>query len=324
MLQSNQFTFAQSKNEEVLPFVSQITEADKELLKKTVLQFRPDSNYYEDSWGYIIQSTRYGGFKWYDKKNGSLLFFGRKSDSESTIVVPCFFAEPKYLSKVIETIQKALQTQKTILKNINPDQVQKFVSCGFRPYKPNEAWGIEAPLDDQTYPQSIVRLKSVVELQGKAYHNLRKTLRKDAHAIIREYKDEDLKSVLKVFASRDTNILGYKHSKHGVFYVSHVMYPTADIDKFVIIDKATDEIVGFTATSEINPTHAAFVALLFKPELKVTSIWGIYQTMVLICKKGYETVNFGGSESEGTDTFVKRNFHPYKQIAKTHLVYGPK
>ena len=324
MLQTNQFTLTQTKDVAIIPFVSPITEADKELLKNTVLRFRPNSSYYEDSWGYIIQSTRYGGFKWYDKKNGSLIFFGRKSDSETTIVVPCFFAEPKYLSKVIETVQKTLQTQRTILKNINPDQIKKFLPYGFRPYNNNEAWGIEARYDDQTFPQSIVHLKDVIESEGKGYHNLRKILRKKTNANIREYTDDDLKGVLRVFASRDTNILSYPHSKHGVFYVSHVMYPTSEVDKYVILDKNTEEIIGFTATSEINRKNAAFVALLFKPVLRIESVWGIYQTMIKTYKKGYENLNFGGSESEGTDTFVKRNFQPFKQIAKTHLIYDPK
>ncbi|MGH7203204.1 MAG: hypothetical protein ACREHC_02035 [Candidatus Levyibacteriota bacterium] len=324
MLQSNIFKFVRANHEALSPFISAITEADKTLLEQTVSKFRPTSDNYEDSWGYVIQATRYGGFKWYDKKNGYLIFFGRKSDSESTIVVPSFFAEPKYLRTVISTIQASLKTQRTILKNINPSDIKTFARHGFRPYKNTEAWGIEARYDDQTYPQNIVDLKQVIDLKGKGYHNLRKILRKDANAIIRKYSDKDLKGVLKVFSSRDKSLLAHPLSGHGVFYLSHVMYPMADVDKYVILNKTTGEIIGFTAISKITPRNAAYVALLFKTECKIASIWGIYKTMVEIYNKGYDHINFGGSESEGTDTFVGRNFQPIRQIKKTHLIYDPK
>src|SRR5258708_43953 len=110
-----------------LPFLTNITSSDKKLLLKISSYLRPDSINYEDCWGYIIQATRYGGFKWYDPMTESLIFFGRKSDTDATIVVPVFFAESKYLAHVIRTVHETLKAPQIILKNISAQDVDKFI-----------------------------------------------------------------------------------------------------------------------------------------------------------------------------------------------------
>lgn len=304
-------------NKYSVPYVSRITDDDQALLELTQQKFRPQSYYYEDSWGYILQSTRYGGFKWYDPTNGSLIFFGKKSMSDDTLVVPCFFAEPEYLIYVL----KKICNNRAILKNINKIDTNKFLSLGFREYNELEAWDNFTKYDDQTYPQSIVDLKLVTELKGKIYHHLRKTLRKEIHAAIYKYNDEYYNDVLNIFAMKDGYTFYDKEKIHGMYYSSHEMYVTANIDKYVIIDILSNNVLGFTAISRISNDNAAFVALLFKPTIKYASVWGIYKTLEETYKRGYKTVNFGGSESEGTDTFVKRNFHPILQIEKVHLIF---
>src|SRR5258708_36746953 len=84
---------------------SKIVPADRELLYNAVIKFRPNSKNYEDSWGYVIQATRYHGFKVYDPKTGSLIFFGNKAPHDKTLVVPTFCAKPEYLHQVVRRIQ---------------------------------------------------------------------------------------------------------------------------------------------------------------------------------------------------------------------------
>ena len=300
------------------PYINKITPEDKKLLQKTVLRLRPNSKNYEDSWGYIIQATRNGGFKWYDKKTNSLIFFGKKSAADSTLVVPLFLCEIDYLAKVVSQIQQTMKLTKIVLKNVNSDEVLPLASYGFRKYKKNEGWSKESRFDDQTYPQLVVDLKKVSEAKGKLYHHLRKALRKNPNADIRKYLDSDKKAVLKIFAAKDGNS---KKATTGKYYSSHHMYVSADVDKFVITDNNTGNIIGFTATSAITPTSTAFVALLFKPKVKIASVWGIYQTMMLQYKKGFTTINFGGCETEGTYNFAQRTFRPVIELEKTHLIY---
>jgi hypothetical protein len=101
------------------------------------------------------------------------------------------------------------------------------------------------------------------------------------------------------------------------------MYATADIDKYVILDKTSGEIIGFTATSNISPKTTAYVASIFKPGVKVASVWGIYQTLLIKYQEKFEFANLGGCETEGTYNFMRRTFRPVERIEKVHLIYAP-
>jgi hypothetical protein len=320
-MNNNRLLIMHTAIEDTSSNLSSIVPSDRELLSQTVHKFRPRSKNYEDSWGYVIQATRYGGFKWYDKKTGALIFFGRKSDIDPSLVVPSFFATPKYLASAIKKVQEALHAPQTVLKNVDPEDVKKFQDYGFRPYHKKEKWSDLARFDDQTFPQQIVDLQKVTELKGKEYHHLRKALRKDPNATLRKYKKTDRKGVLSLFSFRDGNpLLGLKKEK-GMYYVSHAMYPSAKLDKYVLINKETGHIIGFTAISEITKQTGAFVALIFNPGIKIASVWAIFQTLAASYNKGFKAISFGGSETEGTDTFVKRTFQPVEKIERTHLVY---
>ena len=158
--------------------VSPLTPQDKELFQKTILKFRPLTNHYEDSWGYIIQATRYGGFKWYDKRTGSLILFGRKSKEDNILVVPNFIAKISYLKDVLNKIMEQENISKVIIKNVNPLDKLLFLAQGFREYKDDESWDKYAPYDDQTFPQLVIDLNRLAVPKGRQYRNLRTALRK--------------------------------------------------------------------------------------------------------------------------------------------------
>src|SRR6266700_6963841 len=104
MNQDNLISIIQPSINRIYPFasLSKICLTDKELLQKEIIRIRPESKNYEDSWGYIIQATRYGGFKWYDSHTHSLIFFGRKSQNDPTLVIPSALAEPEYLGSIVD------------------------------------------------------------------------------------------------------------------------------------------------------------------------------------------------------------------------------
>jgi len=305
------------------PFASfaEIRPADKGLLQETVQRFRPHSKNYEDSWGYIIQATRYGGFKWHDPQTGSLIFFGRKSHTDPALVVPSFFAEPAMLTSVVDGTQHALKAPQTIIKNASLEDVVHLLPYGFRQYEKHEGWSMEARFDDQTYPQQIVDLKKVIEARGKAYTQLRETLRKEHHMSIRTYQKTDRNEVLDVFASKDGNSRRTLEKSKGAYFASHVMYTTADIDKSVVTDNETGKIVGFLATSDISSETTALVASLFRPDARNTRLWSIYQTLVTKYYEGFHLATLGGCETEANYTFKREKFRPIEQLEKTHLVY---
>lgn len=301
--------------------LSSLLPTDKTLLKKAVARFRPHSKNYEDSWGYVIQATRYGGAKWYDPQTGFLIFFGRKSATDSTLVVPLFFADPTYLKKTISIVQTTSKVSSTILKNVDLREVTRLTSLGFRQYHENERWDNLARFDDQTYPQQIVNLELLLQPKGKKYHQLKRILNKKANVFIRTYSESDKDAVLKILSLKDGNT---QIEKNGMYYVSHAMYPSADIDKFIITDCSSGEIIGFTATSDISSKTTALVASFFLPGTKIASVWGIYHTLLTKYYKGFTLANLGGCETAGTYIFLNRLFRPIETLEKTHLIFEQK
>jgi hypothetical protein len=299
-----------------------ISPADKALLQTTVEHFRPGSKNYEDSWGYVIQATRYGGFRLYDSAARALIFFGRKSPIDPSLVVPLFFAESSYLAATVKQVQHALKAPQTILKNVTPADIPALLPYGFREYKDGERWSDAAPFDDQTYPQQIVHLALLDDPKGRKYHQLKRQLNKKPLVTLRPYRETDKAAVLEVFALKDSNTKTIPDKETGMYYASHVVYPSADIDKFVVTDTTTSTIVGFTATSDISARSTALVASIFTPETKIASIWGIHQTLLVKYRAGFQFANLGGTETEGSYTFLRRTFRPIEELEKTHLVYS--
>lgn len=313
-----------TKRNNVLQKVSPLTSQDKELFQKTILKFRPLTNHYEDSWGYIIQATRYDGFKWYDKRTGSLVLFGKKSRRDDTLVVPNFIGKISYLKDVLNKVLEQENISKAIIKNVNPLDKLLFLAQGFREYNDDEYWSKYAPYDDQTFPQLVIDLNRLAVPKGRQYRNLRTALRKPLALDFRKYKSSDKEEVLILFSLRDGNNsknISQEARENGMYYVSHAMYPDASLDKMVFIDRKTNKIIGFIASSDISKRNTCLVASIFKPTVNTESVWGIYQSMLLKYQQGFQQINIGGVETSGTFHFLRRYFRPVEQIAKTHLVY---
>src|SRR6185369_7459837 len=167
-----------------------------------------------------------------------------------------------------------------------------------------------------------VDLKLLKNHFGKIYQNLRTVLNKKTHLRIRKYTEKDSPWVYKIFDLIDEKYSSPKKPSKRDYYISHAMYPAADIDKYVIVSGEDDEIVGFTATSKISSISTALVAALFKPHMGSTSVWGIYQTLISAYDQGYQLINLGGCETKGTHNFMRRTFRPIEQLGKTHLIYS--
>ncbi len=308
------------KQDSLDSYLSSISPRDKDLLQKTVAKFRPNSKNYEDSWGYIIQSTRNKGLKWYDKSTGFLIFFGKKPDDNKTLVVTSFFAKHNYLKNVVRKVMRSLKIRKTIIKNINPDDVPSLTSLGFRSYRENEYWSVGARFDDQTYPQLIIDLQNVVEAKGPKFHLIRTALRKNPNIVMRKYTDNDKDKILEILATKDGNSVNSKDKTKGMYYSAHAMYPSSETDKYVFIDTATNRIIGFIATSDISPTIAASVASIFLPETRKLGIWCAYQVFLAKYTSGYKMISLGGCETVNTYNYAKEKYRPVEQLQKTHMI----
>lgn len=313
-----------SKPADFSSYIAPLSPKDKLLIKATVLKFRPKSISYEDSWGYIIQASRYNGFRWYDPETGYLIFFCNKSEKDPTLVIPNYFAKPEYLAKVIAIVQELKKSPKVILKNISHSDAKALIHAGFRYYRKDEVWSGFAKYDDQTFPQLVIDLDKLAEARGRDYRNLRTALNKSEDYIFRKYRRTDLKKVLEIFALRDGNTLDSPSAKHGMYYASHAIYPPSNIAKYVVEDKVTKKILGFLASSDISGENTALVASVFIPGIKIASIWGMYQALMFKRSQGFRQINIGGFETPGTYNFLRLTFRPVAQLKRLHLVYNPK
>src|SRR6266851_5200788 len=308
-----------NKEEYFSEFLEEISEKDRRLLRTVVQMYAPRSQAFEHSWGYVIQATRYGKLRWHDPRTNSLIFFGRKSSEDHTLVVPIFFADPSYLATTLRVVQKITGASQTILKNIDPKDINKYFPYGFRPYTDNENWDPEARFDDQTFPQLLVDLNAVIKSKGSDYRKLRKYLRRGHKYQIRPYQKRDQEAVLNLLALKDGLSENTGITLSRKFTVSHDMYPLSDTDKFVIEDNKG--IVGFTVTSDISSACTAFCAGIFLPSKPELAPWGLYHTMELKYSQGFEVVNLGGSETQGTMEFKRQLFRPMRELPRTHLIF---
>jgi hypothetical protein len=294
-------------------FLEEISEEDQQLLQTVIHDKAPTSQAFEHAWGYVIQATRYGKLRWYDPRTNSLIFFGRKSSEDHTLVVPTFFATPGYLATTLRIVQKLTGTSQTILKNIDPKAINLYLPYGFKPYTDDENWDPEARFDDQTFPQLLVDLKAVTESKGSDYRKLRKYLRRGNKYQIRPYQKLDREAVLNLLALKDCTTASRKYS------ASHDMYPSSATEKFVIVDN--ERIVGFTVTSDISAECTAFCAGIFLPGKPELAPWGLHHTMEMKYRQGFKTVNLGGSETQGTMEFKRQLFRPMRELPRTHLIF---
>jgi hypothetical protein len=294
--------------------LSSISPKDKALIAEMVQRYRPESKYYEDSWGYIIQSTRFSGFKLHDPVNNSLIFFGRKSASDNTLVIPSYFAPKEQFIKMISDVLKSDESNKLILKNVNLSEIGEFIKCGFREYKDDEFWFEDARYDDQTFPQLVVDLTKLKEARGKKYYKLRSVQNKLKNLLLRNYNMEDKNDALNLFRLKDGQT-------HGMYYSSHEMYPDAPLDKYVTVSKNESKVIGFTALSRVSSDTVALVAAIFNTTYKSSSVWGIYKTLMIAHVQGFKYANLGGTERAGVNNFMKEKFRPVDEIKKTHLIF---
>lgn len=290
-------------------YISKLNEQDKNLLEEMVRDIRPASKAYEDSWGYIIQATRYNGFKLWDFDSKTLIFFSRKPEDEKTLVVPNFFAKPDSLIKVFPKVIALKHCNKIVLKNIDSRNVERFLRLGFRQYAQNENWDKFTKYDDQTYPQPIVNITQAIKMMGNKYRNLRNQVRRNGIYQLRSFNDSDLQEVLTIL----------KRKEKGKYFDSHVMYPTADLEKFVVT--FNNVIEGFIAVSSISSATFALNASIILSKHRGVGVWASYQVFLKKKLEGFKYVNLGGSENPGTYTFKEWNYKPSTYLNRTHLVY---
>lgn len=306
---------------------SRIAPTDRVSLRDLIHQHRPNTTFYEDSWGYIIQATRHGGFKLSQSRGDFVAFFAYKSRERDTLVVPSFFGSAAQLAQAAR-LACAKYGLPVVLKNIAPCNAPSFRAYGFRGYENGEMWSPEAPFDDQTFPQVLVELGGLVHCQGGNYRKLRNVLNRQPCFELHPYLDTHREAVIELLRRKDRTA---RAGSGGLYVQSHEVYldgAAHGLDRYVVV--GNDRVRGFLAMSAITGDTVALCAAIFEEGFKETegikelTPWGIYMALSEKHREGYRFANLGGSESCGTFEFKRQTFNPSMLIHRTHLVWDGK
>ena len=301
--------------------IDQIFPEDRLLLSRAAAIYHPQSLFYEDSWGYVMQATRYQGFKYYNADSDLLIFGGYKSPQDRTISVPVFFGDHRDVVKVLNTISQE-RNCRIILKNVSPSDVDSLCRYGLRKYTDGESWSPEAIYDDQTYPQVIVDLNELIPCHGRAYHKLTNLLNRvnlSGGYEMLPYSSTHKSEVINLIEEKDHQC----SCNSNPYWEAHKMYleDVEDSNRYVITEDGY--VKGFIVTSSISSTATALCAALFRCGSKKDSAWGMYHVLVQEFQNGFKYANLGGSETVGVFEFKRQTFKPSMLIERTHLVWEP-
>jgi len=296
-----------------IPGITPLTIADEALFRSLVRSFRsPDNLNFEDSWAYIMQATRVCPAKFH---SGDFFAALTVKQDHSAIVIPNYFSPffklvEEFAALLARTIQLPI-----ILKNVGTEDVPALTAIGFEPYRKDERWDESSKYDDQTFPQTIIDLNSVVSAFGRKFEDLRRELRCPKLSC-RDYNIYfDYGDVERLLLRKDVRM-------NGLAYDAEIRFLEMDssLNTVALIFFLEGKPVGFSLSDRISEKCIAFNSIIRDYSIPGLFTRLAYATAKVAKERGYRFGNLQGAENEGLHRW-KRKFRPCKEIQKTHLIY---
>ncbi|MFC1722809.1 hypothetical protein ACFL0V_01590 [Nanoarchaeota archaeon] len=279
---------------------------------------------YANSWAYITQACRDTGnlgHRFYDQQ--TLISIGQHND-HTVLVRPLGH---NTVEKTLDLAQRLRQqtSRPVYLKHPSEAQTDQLRSKGFVPMQ-EYPWTPEAPLDDDTYPQLLYDIITVLEA-GHKESNVRRTLARFTNSLI---TDERLMHMHTMpFKPHEwtnqiataTDILMELDGGRNEWYDAHrnmiTNHPTDGISSFLNLGRET---LGFHVYTQIGHQTVGWYANICKYQ----EIPGLSEAFMMIAfshlrDQGYSSVLAGGSETESLHKF-KMKFNPVELKQAEHLV----
>jgi len=312
--------------------VTKITDKDRELFNQ--FYFKNKNSFdFSNSWFYAIQSTIFGGYKYFDGE--SLIAFTTKSPGETPFAIVQFLgenSEKKAFKLAKELI--ALSGKEVIFKNLTSKQFEIFAKLGCTDYVPGSGWNRNYKYDDDTFPEAIIKLEDLIPLKGRVHKILRyrlnsfykenysvenysKKYSKDADMVIEKWLAM-IKGRYKDYLKEDKIILhsAQIHRKFlelidsgaaGNDFLAKLIFVNGKPLAFSIGYKLSDSAIGlYTNVTSNNSIKGISEAIIFEL-LKEANV------------RGYKYANLGGSEFQSLLDY-KKKFEPWQYLQKTHAV----
>jgi hypothetical protein len=224
---------------------------------------------------------------------------------------------------------KEISGQQVIFKNLAHQQFTELKMLGCTDYKEGDFWNRHYKYDDDTFPEAVIDLKSLVSLKGKGFKTVRYRIRhfyshnnytvsnsaKEGALVVRNWLGM-IKERYQDYLKEDPMILHSAeiHAKFAEMMnsgnseecLAKIIHVNGIPKALAIACRILDACIGLYTNVTTDNTKGLSEAIVF-------------EILKEAFEQGYLYANLGGSEFESLLKY-KEKFKPVKYIQKTHAV----
>ncbi len=305
--------------------ISRLSAEDKALFEDLLKRGRQNPLDYSNCWEYLIQSTFFDSFKFWDGKN-FVAFTVHRPNSLPFVITKAVGSNPRAAILQVAHLLREISGEKVIVKNLSEYDFEFLEKNGFEDYREPEGWNKFCRYDDDTFPEPVIDLAKTLSLKGKKLKLLRYRLRR-----LKQPLEVKLYDPLRDFS--DAKIVLDKWSKDiakrfsQVIKQDKIFLHSVDLHRKFMENNGGKSLlfylngrpVGFSLIAPISHEAVAVYSIMCDNEIEGLSETVYYETMKKAFEAGYKYCNLGGSEFESLHNY-KLKFAPFTFVRKRHAV----
>ena len=283
-----------------------------------------------NGWNPKGESTNRLGLKYYDKKNLiSIGYFKRYNSSEHFHIIPCESSNEKI--KYLADLLYKISNSPVYIKKINKKQKEELLTYqGFIKINKSNGWYKESSLEDDTYPEQVLDLKITLaelskirkesQIKDKYVRAIKRYIETNRLTIenydITKHKYDAL-NILKEFFNIQREKHNHLSSAEDYFNIINTKPDNNVISSIFFIDK---EPAAFYLAERTGYNINVYANLSKHNKFMYLSEFILIHLFKEAEKQEIETINLGGSETQGLNNF-KMKFKPIEQRQMHWLLY---
>ncbi len=315
--------------------ISKLTLQDKDLFERFYNK-EPNCTDFSNSWFYTIQSTIFGGQKYFDGK--TLIAFTTKQPNKLPFALTQYLGE-NAVEKAFNLGIKLMKTskEKVVFKNLNQKQFEELKKLGCSDYKQNDHWNKFYKYDDDTFPETVIDLEKTIALKGTNFRGLRYKLNHAKKHCLKTFKCNEkitknigmkiiekwtnsIKKRFKKYIEQDQNLL-HSTEIHKKF-LELIYSKNMNNDYLHTITFVNDKPHGMTIGQKLSNNCIGLYTNITSYELTEISEANLFGFLKEGLNEGYKYANLGGSEFQSLFNY-KNKFKPIAFNKKFHAVLYP-
>lgn len=286
---------------------------------------RDNSLDYSDCWAYLVQSTFFGGFKFFDGKN-FVAFTALNPASTIFAITKAVGSNPRQAILSVARMLRERSGEKVIVKNLSEYDHEFLLRNGFEDYRDGDGWNKFYKCDDDTFPELVVNLADLVSLKGGKLKLLRFRLKQFTGQLEMKPYDPPIdfpatEALLNKWSVDVKKRYAIMLQVDDVFLHSISLHKKFMLEPLgtVFIFTSGNDVLGFSMIVPISSEAVALYSTVCDNELDGLSERVYFETMKKAYELGFRYCNLGGSEFESLHNY-KLKFAPFTLIKKKHCV----